>query len=200
MIVGLTGGIGSGKTTVLRMFEKFNIDTYIADDEAKKLMNSSDEIKKNIIKEFGIEAYNEFGLNRRYIASIVFVDGEKLKTLNSIVHPQVALHFKNFTNNSTTPYLIYESAILFENQGHKNCDYIITVTAPIDLRIDRILARDTTTKVDILNRMKNQLSDQEKIEKSDFVINNIVLEDTKSQVASIHQRLLQIARDFEEIS
>ncbi len=191
IIVGLTGGIGSGKTTVLKMFQALEIDCYIADIEAKKLMNSSKKIRKAMIEEFGDDAYNDIGLNKKYIAKIVFENPEKLKKLNKIVHPRVNKHFKKFAKNATSIYVIYENAILFESKGHKKCDFIITVTAPIDVRIERILARDTTTKVDILNRMKNQLSDEEKIVKSDFIINNIDLIETQKDVVKIHSVILQ---------
>lgn len=191
MIVGLTGGIGSGKTTVLKMFKELGVSFYIADVEAKKLMNSSKEIRTAVIENFGKKSYTDEGLNRQYLASIVFTDASKIKILNSIVHPVVAKHFQEFVLNASGKYVLYESAILFENKGEKKCDYVITVTAPIDVRIDRILKRDTTTKVDILNRMKNQLSDEEKIQKSDFVIQNIDLEETKSMVAKIHQELMK---------
>lgn len=191
IIVGLTGGIGSGKTTVLEMFKKLGIDCYIADIEAKKLMNSSKKIKKELIEEFGKQAFTSKGLNRKYLAKIVFKTSQKLKILNSIVHPHVHKHFKKFAKKAQSDYVIYENAILFESKGDKKCDYTITVTAPITVRIERILARDTTTKDDILNRIKNQFSDEEKISKSDFVINNIDLEDTQKEVCEIHLKILQ---------
>jgi dephospho-CoA kinase len=191
IVVGLTGGIGSGKTTILKMFQALGIDCYIADIEAKKLMNSSKKIRIKLIEEFGNETYISEGLNRSYIAKIVFEDPERLKILNSIVHPRVRKHFKKFVKKATSSYVIYENAILFESKGDKKCDYIITVTAPIDVRIERILSRDTTTKIDILNRMKNQFSDEEKVSKSDFVINNIDLKETKKEVLKIHSEILQ---------
>lgn len=191
IIIGLTGGIGSGKTTILKMFQELAIECYIADIEAKKLMNSSRKIKKEVIKEFSKHAYIDDKLNRKYIAKIVFENPERLKILNSIVHPQVHKHFKKFIKKAKSEYVIYENAILFESEGDKKCDYIITVTAPTDVRIERILARDTTTKVDILNRMKNQFSDKEKISKSDFVINNIDLKKSQKEVQEIHSKILQ---------
>ena len=191
IIVGLTGGIGSGKTTVLKMFKTLEIDCYIADIEAKKLMNSSKKIRKALIEEFGEDAYVDIGLNRKYIAKIVFENPKKLKKLNNIVHPRVNKHFKKFAKKATSTYVIYENAILFESKGDKKCDFIITVTAPIEDRIERILARDTTTKVDIINRIKNQLSDEEKILKSDFVISNVDLKETQKTVKKVHLQILQ---------
>ena len=129
IVVGLTGGIGSGKTTILKMFQALGIDCYIADIEAKKLMNSSKKIRIKLIEEFGNETYISEGLNRSYIAKIVFEDPERLKILNSIVHPRVRKHFKKFVKKATSSYVIYENAILFESKGDKKCDYIITVTA-----------------------------------------------------------------------
>ncbi len=192
IVVGLTGGIGSGKTTVLQLFEKLGIACYIADIEAKKLMNSSSKIRKEIIKKFGIEAYTTKGLNRKYLAEIVFKNPKKLKTLNKIVHPEVHKDFKRFIQKTTSDYVIYESAILFENNNENLCDIIITVTAPISTRIDRILHRDCTTKTAILDRMKNQLPDEKKISKSDFVIENIDLKSTQKVVEKIHNEILQI--------
>ncbi|PHR68751.1 MAG: dephospho-CoA kinase [Lutibacter sp.] len=191
IVVGLTGGIGSGKTTILKMFQNLDIECYIADIEAKKLMNSSKKIKKKLIEEFGKNAYTTLGLNRKYIAKIVFENPERLKTLNSIVHPRVHKHFEKFVKKVKSSYVIYENAILFESKGAKKCDFIITVTAPISVRIKRILARDTTTKVDILNRMKNQFSDEEKASKSDYIINNIDLEKAQKEVQEIHLNILQ---------
>ncbi len=191
IVVGLTGGIGSGKTTILKMFQNLEIDCYIADIEAKKIMNSSKKIKKELIEEFGKKTYTAIGLNRKYIAKIVFENPERLKILDSIVHPRVHKHFKEFVKKAKSSYVIYENAILFESKGDKKCDFIITVIAPMDVRIKRILARDTTTKVDILNRMKNQFSDEEKVSKSDFVINNIDLKETQKEVQKIHSKILK---------
>lgn len=200
IVVGLTGGIGSGKTTILMMFQEFGIDCYIADVEAKKLMNSSKKIKKELVKEFGKQAYTTDGLNRKYIAGIVFEKPKKLKVLNSIVHPRVHKHFKKFVEKAESNYVIYENAILFESKGDKKCDYIITVTAPIDVRIKRILARDTTTKVDVLNRINNQYSDEEKTSKSNFVINNIDLKETQITVQKIHREILQKIKEKDSFS
>ncbi|WP_317038956.1 dephospho-CoA kinase [Urechidicola croceus] len=198
MVVGLTGGIGSGKTTVLKMFQKYGIDCYIADVEAKKLMNSSNEIKKEVIDVFGNQAYIDNQLNRKYIAQIVFQNPDKLDLLNSIVHPKVRKHFRKFVENSTSAYVIYESAILFENNGEKQCDFIITVSAPKNVRIQRVIARDNVSEIEVLHRIKNQLSDEEKISKSDFVIENIDLELTKLQVRIIHQELLKAIDTLKE--
>ncbi len=190
IVVGLTGGIGSGKTTVLKMFQDLGMACYISDIEAKKLMNSSKIIRSKIVEAFGKDSYSSEGLNSAYLAKIVFQNPEKLNILNAIVHPRVYTHFKKFVKKAKSAYVIYESAILFENNGHVNCDVVITVVAPVELRIQRIMDRDNSTKEDILNRIKNQFSDKEKIEKSDFVIENIDLKDTKNEVVRLHKQFL----------
>jgi dephospho-CoA kinase len=191
--VGLTGGIGSGKTTVANYFIELGVPVYFADDEAKKLMNSSTYIKNKLIGEFGEETYQNGELNRKYLASIVFHDTSKLNIINGIVHPAVADHFAKWIKKQQSKYIIQENAILFENKTSSIFDYVITVTAPIKVKIERILKRDTSSKNDILSRMKNQWDDVRKIGLSDFVIDNIDLADTKKQVGLIHKKLLKIA-------
>ncbi|OSY88598.1 dephospho-CoA kinase [Tenacibaculum holothuriorum] len=191
MVVGLTGGIGSGKSTVMKMFSEFeNVAIYIADDEAKKLMNTSSTIKTALIKEFGEETYLKNQLNRPYLASIVFNNKEKLAFLNSVVHPVVHQHLSEFIkNNSDKDYILYENAILFENGSNKICDKIITVTAPIKTRILRVVNRDKTTKEAVVSRMNNQWNDYKKMLQSHYVIHNIDLTKTKAQVLTIHNSL-----------
>ena len=191
--VGLTGGIGSGKTTVANYFIELGVPVYFADDEAKKLMNTSTYIKNMLTREFGEKTYENGELNRKYLASIVFHDTSKLNIINGIVHPAVAKHFTKWLKKQKTNYIIQENAILFENKTSSIFDYIITVTAPIDVKIERILKRDTSSKNDILSRMKNQWDDNRKIGLSDFVIHNIDLADTREQVGQIHKKLLKIA-------
>jgi len=190
--IGLTGGIGSGKTTVANYFIELGVPVYFADNEAKKLMNSSKEIKKKLISAFGEDTFNEEGLNRAYLAELVFKDKNKLSIINAIVHPEIAKHFSKWVKKQNADYIIQENAILFENDTASKFDYIITVTAPIDVRIDRILNRDTTTKEAILARINNQWDDIEKIKLSDFVIDNFNLVDTKKKVKKLHKKLLKI--------
>lgn len=191
IVVGLTGGIGSGKTTVAKQFMVLGIPVYIADEEAKKLMNTSQVIKRKLIQLFGNEAYVNDRLNKPFIANIIFNDKSYLEKMNAIVHPQVATHFKKWVLKQNAPYVIKEVAILFENDGYKQCDYVITVTAPKNIRIERLLERDATTKDKIEAIMKNQWSDEEKIKLSDYVIANIDLENTKRQVHKIHKEILK---------
>ena len=188
-IVGLTGGIGSGKTTIANQFKSLGVPIYIADDEAKKLMNS-DSVLEKIKKTFGEELVDDNILNREKLAQIVFSNPEKLKQLNQIVHPEVKKHFLKWLNkHKNHPYVIKEAAILFESGSYKDCDFIITVTAPLEIRIQRILKRDNTTREDILNRIKNQWNDEDKVSKSDFVIQNEDVNEALKKTYEIHNLL-----------
>lgn len=191
MIVGLTGGIGSGKTTVAKLFKTFgNIAIYHADDEAKKLMVTSKTIRTKITNLFGAEAYNSEGLNRAFISNIVFQDKIKLKQLNSIVHPEVKKHFKEFVAlNLNKDYVLYENAILFESKSSLHCDFIITVFVDLETRIQRTIQRDNSTKEAVIDRMKNQYLEDKKLLQSNYVIYNFNLENTKIQVNKIHNIL-----------
>ncbi|MDG1729089.1 MAG: dephospho-CoA kinase [Algibacter sp.] len=190
IIVGLTGGIGSGKTTVAKQFSELGIPVYIADEEAKKLMRRSKIIKRKLIKLFGKEAYVNGELNKPFLANLIFNDKSYLQKMNAIVHPKVARHFEKWVLKQQAPYVIKEVAILFENGGQKACDFVITVTAPIETKIKRLLKRDHTSKEKIEAIMKNQWTDEEKVKHSHFVIENIQLENTKQQVLKIHEKLL----------
>ncbi|MEH6704185.1 MAG: dephospho-CoA kinase [Galbibacter orientalis] len=191
MIVGLTGGIGSGKSTVAKFFKELGVPVYIADLEAKKLMETNDDIRRDIISIFGAEAYENNLPNRKYLAEIVFENPEKLEQLNAIIHPAVGKHFEEWYQQQKAPYVIKEVAILFENGGDKQCDLVITVTAPKEIRIERVLKRDQTTRKAIEARMQNQWSDKEKIKKSDFVIENIVIDNTHQIVEELHRMILK---------
>lgn len=191
IIVGLTGGIGSGKTTVAKQFSELGIPVYIADEEAKNLMRRSKVIKRKLIKLFGEDAYVNKELNKPFLANIIFNDKTYLQKMNAVVHPKVAKHFHKWMLKQEAPYVIKEVAILFENGGHKACDFVITVTAPIETRIERLLKRDTTSKEKIKAIMDNQWTDEEKIKQSHFVIENIQLEKTKIQALKIHKKLLK---------
>jgi len=191
-IIGLTGGIGSGKTTVLKMFKELGCATYVADIEAKKLMNSNKRLMNQIKLLFGDKAYLDDKLNTAFIAEIVFNDKVKLTALNALVHPVVQEDFKNFVNKSTSKIIIYEAAILFESGSDKLCDLIITVATDIDERIERIIKRDGVTKEQILERMQHQLNDEEKVKKADFVINNSDIFNTKEQVSTIYKILMKL--------
>ncbi|QQX76670.1 MULTISPECIES: dephospho-CoA kinase [Aequorivita] len=188
-IVGLTGGIGSGKTTVAKMFSELDVPVYIADVEAKKLTNTSKVIRRKLIKLLGEEAYSEDGLNRIYVANKIFNDKNLLNAVNEIIHPKVAAHFKKWVAKQNADYVIKEAAILFENGGYKDCDTVILVTAPKSVRIKRIMARDKASKSEIEQRINNQWSDAKKEKLADIIIENIDLSATKKRVAEIHKTL-----------
>ena len=190
-VIGLTGGIGSGKTTVSNMFKDLGIPVYIADVEAKKLMNTSKDVKQKIISLFSPKAYENNELNRSYIATKIFNDASYLKKMNAIIHPKVAKHFKKWMQKQTSPYVIKEAAIIFEHNMQAQYDAVITVIAAAEVRIDRILKRDKTTKDKVLAIMKHQLDDEEKAKMSDFVIVNDKLEHTKEQVLNVHNSILK---------
>lgn len=193
-IVGLTGGIGSGKTTVAGFFKDLNIPVYIADEAGKKLMNTSSEIRNEIIGLFGENAYEGELPNRKYIASRVFNDPEQLAKLNNIIHPAVEADFREWLSKQTSAYVIYEAAILFETGGYKKCDLIILVTAPQKLRVERLQKRDDSSKSEIQERMNNQWSDEKKSGMADFIINNTELTQTKLQVEHIHGKILKAGK------
>ncbi|MBP2833899.1 dephospho-CoA kinase [Aquimarina sp. U1-2] len=187
--IGLTGGIGSGKSTVAKMFASLGVATYIADEEAKKLMNLDPGVQQQIIALLGDQSYVNGKLNRMYIADIVFNDKNKLDHLNAIVHPAVAKHFAAWKKKQTGSYVIKEAAVLFENGGYKNCDHTILVLAPLEVRIQRVLKRDEVTREQVLSRADNQWEDSKKIPLADFLIHNDDLKNTENQVNKIHMQL-----------
>lgn len=191
-IVGLTGGIGSGKTTVAKEFMALGVPVYIADIEAKSLMNRSKVIQRKLKALFGDEAYKNSALNRPFLASKIFSNKMLLEQMNAIVHPKVASHFKRWLKKQNAAYIIKEVAILFENKSYTTCDSIITVIAPEKERIKRVMLRDTTTEAKVKAIIANQLPDEEKVKRSDFVINNTNIEAVKAQVLVIHTKLLKL--------
>ena len=184
-IIGLTGGIGSGKTTIANHFMAAGVPVYFADDEARKLMQSA-AIIEEIKKTFGSAIFENGVLNRQKLAEIVFNDPDKLKQLNGIIHPAVKKHFDNWIlKHNKSSFVVYEAAILFESGNYKNCDKIITVTAPLETRIQRVIQRDNTTRENVLKRINSQWDDNQRIAKSDFVVENIDPEITKAEVWKI---------------
>jgi len=191
-LVGLTGGIGSGKTTIANFFKELGIPVYIADTEAKALMNRSKVIKKKLIALFGENAYQDGKLNREYLSKQIFNNKDLLQKMNAIVHPKVASHFKRWVKKQDAPYVISEAAILFENGSYKKYDYIITVTAPEAIRLKRVVLRDNSSEQKVKSVMNNQWKDEEKIKLSDFIIQNINIDEAKNQVQQIHKKLLEL--------
>lgn len=184
-IIGLTGGIGSGKTTIANHFRNANIPVYVADDEARKITQLPEIIDQIRIK-FGDAIFDDSILNREKLSQIVFNDPEKLKLLNAIIHPAVRKHFQSWVlNHKNAPFVIYEAAILFESGSYKNCDSIITVTAPLESRIQRVMRRDKTSREQVILRINAQWDDDQRIAKSDFVIENIDPKSTKLEVDKI---------------
>lgn len=189
-VVGLTGGIGSGKSTVSKMFLELGVPVYNSDERAKKLMNTSAEIKNQIIAFLGKESYHEEKLNRAYIAKKVFNDTTLLAQLNAIVHPVVREDFLKWTGEQEYCYVIQETALLFENNSQHLYDSIILVTAPKEERISRVVSRDNGTREQVIARMNNQMDDEEKLNLSDFVIENIDIERTRSIVLQVHAAII----------
>ncbi len=191
MIVGLTGGIGSGKTTVAKIFKDFGVPVYNSDKEAKRLMKSSKKIRKAVRELLGDDAYTGKTLNREFIANRVFQDKSLLHKLNVIVHPAVREDFTSWAKKQGSAYVIQETAIIFENSMQSFYDRIILVTAPEEIRLQRILARDDGSKSKVLDRMRNQRKDSEKIPLSDFVIDNVELDQTYLKVQEVNKCLLE---------
>ena len=189
-IVGLTGGIGSGKSTVLKQFEDLGINTYSADKAAKKLINSDEDLIESIKGLFGDNIYNNNILDTIKLSKIVFQDSHKLESLNSIIHPAVAKDFKSFIKTNHGEYIVKEVAIIFETNTEDNYDKIILVRAPIEDRIKRVVLRDNITKDDVIRRVNNQIDDSTIIDKCDYVIDNNNLMELKEKVINIHKDLI----------
>jgi dephospho-CoA kinase len=192
-IIGLTGGIGSGKSTVAHYIASKGIPVYVADEAAKEVMEQS-EVVLQIQSLFSQNVITPNGkLDRKAIAELVFSDTDQLNKLNAIVHPLVKAHFIDWLQQyESVPFVINEVAILFETGGNVACDKVILVTAPEEIRIQRAMLRDKTSKEAVLNRMKNQLSDAEKSKKSDFIISNIDLKETLVQTDEILKILAKL--------
>ena len=190
MIVGLTGGIGSGKTWVSSLFEDLGIPIYISDIEAKKIMHLNKEVKNSIIELFGDQAYEEGQLNRGLISKKVFNNKDLLNQLNAIVHPAVDSHFKNWYTNQKSPFVIKESAIIFEIGAEKKCDATILITAPKEIRIQRVQKRDSISVEAIELRMNNQWEDEKKEPLANYIIENINKEETILKVKEVYNSIL----------
>jgi dephospho-CoA kinase len=189
-IIGLTGGIGSGKTTIANYIKSLGIPVYIADDEAKKLL-TNDTIQRKIKNTFGETIFVNNILSKEKLSKIVFNDPDKLKKLNSIIHPAVKAHFKEWLEDyKKVPMVVKEAAILFESGSDQDCDAVITVVAPINTRIERVENRDNISKEEVLNRIKNQWTDEMRLEKSDYSIENNDLTKAFQQVDEILKKIV----------
>lgn len=188
--VGITGGIGSGKTTVCRIFETLGIPVYYADDRAKYLMNNDAGLKAQLIRRFGEEVYKNNELDRPFLARQVFNNPEALKDLNNLVHPAVARDSERWQHeHSDTAYTLKEAALLYESGSYRQLDKIIVVTAPLDVRVKRVMERDGVTRQEVLDRIKNQIPEEEKVARADYVINNDGEKSLIEQVLAIHHHL-----------
>lgn len=185
--IGITGGIGSGKTTVCHEFAALGIPVYDSDTEAKRLM--AGPLRSQIIALLGSRAFDGEALNREYTASVVFSNPELLERLDAVVHPAVAEDFAQWSQTQRAPYVIIESAILFESGFDRLVDKTIIVTAPVALRISRTVMRDATSEQSVAKRIANQ-SPEKYISRADYIINNLSLDDTRRQVAEIHNSVL----------
>lgn len=188
--IGITGGIGSGKTTVAKVFEVLGIPIYYADDEAKRMMNEDESLKQQLLQLFGKKTYVDGKLNRQYLSSMVFNSDEKLALLNSIVHPATIRDAERWMQQQKTPYAIKEAALIFESGAQKQLDYVIGVYAPAPLRIQRAMKRNHATREEVKARMDKQIEEEIKMRLCDYVITNDEQELVIPQVIKIHKALM----------
>ena len=191
--VGLTGGIGSGKTTIANLFAtEFAIPIYIADTKAKELIAQDTHLQQEIKALLGEEAFVEGKYNTAFVASIVFSTPKKLQALNQLIHPYVQQDFERWREEQHSPYVIKESAILFESGSYKDCDYIITVTAPLEERIRRVMLRDKIDRKTVEKRIKNQWNDENRIKLSTFVVDNRDFGRNLDKIQTIHCKIMEM--------
>ena len=190
--IGLTGGIGSGKTTVANMFKNKNIPVFIADVEAKKILNDP-SVAQDVANTFNISLTNDGLIDKSELASIVFKDKEALEKLNSIIHPKVQQSFQKWIRNIDAPYIIYEAAIIFEKDRASDFDFTILITAPEEARIQRVVQRDLSSEDEVKSRMKAQWPESKKKKLADFVIENTNLKQTQQQVDKLHAKFLNFS-------
>ena len=193
--VGLTGGIGSGKSTVAQIFEVLGVPVYYADIAAKRLMNEDAELRSAITTIFGKQAYANNILDRRYISSIVFSDPAKLELLNSIVHPATKKDGQAWMQQQTSPYAIHEAALIFEATVSERLDRVIGVSSPMELRIKRAMERDKVNRDEVLKRMDQQLDEEIKMSKCDFVLFNDEKQLLITQVLELHEKLTRLSKE-----
>jgi dephospho-CoA kinase len=192
--VGITGGIGSGKSTVCAILAEFGVAVYDSDSRAKRLMNEDNTLRERLVERFGSEVYCVEGLNRRYLAERVFGNPEELKALNAIVHPAVMDDFDRWALEQEGSYVVLESAILFEASLDRRVDVSVAVMAPVELRIERAMQRDGVLREQIVARMNNQITDQERVERAKYTIVNIDIDNLRSDVEQLHRRLSYVAQ------
>ncbi len=191
--IGLTGGMGSGKTTISKIFAVLGIPVFYADDIAKAIMNEDENLKHSIINLFGTNAYTENILNRKYIAGVVFKDAFKLEQLNALVHPVTIAAADKWMNEQSSPYVIKEAALMFESAAAADLDYVIGVYAPQHLRLQRVMQRDNLNREEVLARMNKQLDETIKMKLCDFVIVNDEQQGVLPQVLKLHEKFLGLS-------
>lgn len=190
--VGITGGIGTGKSFVSKIFKTMGIPFYDADLEAKLIMVKDNNIRMALVKAFGPETYFEDGsLNRAHLSKQVFDNSQRLEVLNNIVHPAVIQAGVDWSNAQNGPYSLKEAALLYESGSYKKLDYTILVTAPEELRIARVMKRDKVSREEVLNRIQKQMPEEEKLKFADFVIHNDEQQPLLPQIINIHHTLLK---------
>jgi dephospho-CoA kinase len=187
--IGLTGNIGSGKTTVATCFEVLGIAVFNADKQAKLLMNKDVNLKQSLIAEFGKEVFLNNELNRKYLSKLAFNDDLVLKRLNALVHPVVQEAFEKWSIQQSGAYVIKEAAILFESNTYQSLDAIICISCPEEIRLKRILKRDDLSEKDVRQRMSHQWAEEKKISLSDYVITNDNSSLVMPQILSVHSAL-----------
>jgi dephospho-CoA kinase len=190
--IGLTGGIGSGKTTIAKIFELLNVPVYYADAASKRLYKIDKELMQKMKQHFGDDIYNKDELDRTKLASLVFNDPKKLELLNSLVHPPTIRDAVEWMNQQTTQYIIKEAALLFESGSNAGLDYVIGVYAPQDIRIKRVMERDNATQEEVLNRMARQMDEETKMKLCDFVITNNEQELVIAQVMELDRKIKKL--------
>lgn len=191
--IGITGGIGSGKSTVAKIFSVLGVPVYDADSSSKRLMNEDESLKKKIIQNFGEESYVDGKLNRKYLAEKVFLDPQKTALLNSLVHPVTIKDADEWMKRQTAPYTIKEAALIFESGSNKYLDKVIGVRSPESLRIERTMKRSNLTEQQVKERMMLQMDEEEKLRLCDYVIINDEHEMLIPQVLELHQKFLREA-------
>jgi dephospho-CoA kinase len=190
--IGLTGGIGSGKSVVAKIFETLGIPVYYADDASKRLMSDDEQLKNQVKNAFGDAAYIKGKLNREYLSEQVFNDIEKLTLLNSFVHPATIKDADQWIRKQKAPYIVKEAALIFESGSQKNLDYVIGVRAPEQLRLQRAMQRDNISSERVIARMSNQMDEEEKLRLCDFVIVNDEKQLVIPQALALHKKFLEM--------
>jgi dephospho-CoA kinase len=191
--IGLTGGIGSGKTTVAKVFELLNVPVYYADAVSKRLYQTSKELMASMKEHFGEDIYTNDQINRQKLAAIVFNDAQKLQLLNSLVHPLTIKDAQQWMARQTAPYVIKEAALLFESGSAAGLDYVIGVSTPKHIRIKRVMDRDKVSREEVMARLNKQIDEEIKMRLCDFVIENNEQELVVPQVLQLHQTLLDLS-------